>query len=257
MSEWFTVKEIDNKTFAISEYKHWEEVHSYLLIGKKEAALIDTGLGIGNIKEIVDDLTTLPIKVLTTHAHWDHIGGHEYFDQIFVHDQDAGWLNESYPIPLEDIRKSVIEGVNNHDLPRNFSIEDYKIFNGELSGMLVDEDVIDIGDRVIKVLHTPGHSPGHLCFFEERTGYLFTGDLIYKGTLFAFYKSTNPELYYQSVSKLRDLEGVRMILPAHNDLDIKVGIIGKVYDAFKEINQMGLLKHGGGKFDYEEFSIKL
>lgn len=48
---WFTVTEIDPTTYAISEYGHWEKVHCFLLLGQKQAALIDTGLGIDNIKE--------------------------------------------------------------------------------------------------------------------------------------------------------------------------------------------------------------
>ena len=62
---WFTVNQIDNITFVISEYGHWEKVHSYLLIGEVKAALIDTGLGIDNIKRITNQLTNLPIIVLT------------------------------------------------------------------------------------------------------------------------------------------------------------------------------------------------
>ena len=54
MDSWFTVEKIDCNTFAISEYKHWEETHSYLLCGEKMAVLIDTGLGISNIRKIVD-----------------------------------------------------------------------------------------------------------------------------------------------------------------------------------------------------------
>ena len=54
MSEWFTVEKIDSQTFAISEYKHWEETHCYLLCGEESAVLIDTGLGVSNIREIVD-----------------------------------------------------------------------------------------------------------------------------------------------------------------------------------------------------------
>ena len=79
MSNWFTVEEIDSQTFAISEYKHWEETHSYLLCGQKSAVLIDTGLGVSNIREIVDGLTKLPIMAVTTHIHWDHIGGGKNF----------------------------------------------------------------------------------------------------------------------------------------------------------------------------------
>ena len=66
MKDWFTVEKIDNNTFAISEYKHWEETHCYLLCGNEKAILIDTGLGVENIKEITDSLTKLPIMVITT-----------------------------------------------------------------------------------------------------------------------------------------------------------------------------------------------
>ena len=74
MDNWFTTERIDADTFAISEYKHWEKPHSYLLIGSKQALLIDTGLGISNIKNVVSKLTSLPIFVVISHAHWDHIG---------------------------------------------------------------------------------------------------------------------------------------------------------------------------------------
>ena len=62
---WFTIEQIDRDTFSISEYKHWEETHCYLLCGEKCAILIDTGLGVSNIKKIVDSLTELPVMAIT------------------------------------------------------------------------------------------------------------------------------------------------------------------------------------------------
>ncbi len=73
---WFTVERVDADTYAVSEYRHWEEPHCYLLLGRERAALIDTGLGVGDIRAVVERLTDLPVTVLTTHVHWDHIGGH-------------------------------------------------------------------------------------------------------------------------------------------------------------------------------------
>ena len=64
MNEWFTVAEIDDQSFAISEYQHYEETHCYLLCGREKAVLIDTGLGVSNIKRVVDDITALPVTVL-------------------------------------------------------------------------------------------------------------------------------------------------------------------------------------------------
>ena len=72
-SNWFTVEKIDVQTFAISECKHWEETHCYLLCGSKRAVLIDTGLGVANIKKAVDNLADLPVAILTAHVHWDHL----------------------------------------------------------------------------------------------------------------------------------------------------------------------------------------
>ena len=66
--------------------------------------------------------------------------------------------------------------------------------------IVTDHDVIDIGGRQIKVLHTLGHSPGHLCFLEKDKGYLFTGDLVYKDILFVYYPSTDPEVYLASLN---------------------------------------------------------
>ncbi len=51
MADWFTIDKIDDTTYIISEYRHPEETHCYLLIGSERCLLIDTGLGIGNIYE--------------------------------------------------------------------------------------------------------------------------------------------------------------------------------------------------------------
>ena len=163
MNEWFTIEKIDDNTFAISEYKHWEESHSYLLIGNDQALLIDTGLGIENIKKQIDNITELPIIVATTHVHWDHIGGHKYFNTIAVHELEKDWLRH-FPLPLEVVKNSLIK--EKCDFPKKFKLDDYNIYCGEPQIILQDNDIIDLGNRKIKVIHTPGHSPGHLCFYD-------------------------------------------------------------------------------------------
>ena len=61
MSDWFTIDRIDKDSFIISEYRHWEETHCYLLNGTERSLLIDTGLGICNIRNEVIRLTDLPV----------------------------------------------------------------------------------------------------------------------------------------------------------------------------------------------------
>jgi glyoxylase-like metal-dependent hydrolase (beta-lactamase superfamily II) len=257
MEEWFTIDKIDDETYAISEYGHWEKVHCYLLIGKRVALLIDTGLGIGNIKNEVDKLTELPVIVATTHVHWDHIGGHALFNDRYVHKDDAEWLRNGIPVPLSVIKKGIMAQPFDKKPPVEFNIEDYKIYTGDPTKILMDNDIIDIGSRKIRVIHTPGHSPGHICFFEEEKGYLYTGDLVYKGILYAFYPSTDPVLFKQSIEKISSLKGITRIFPSHNELNIQVDLIGSIKKAFEDIENKDMLKQGNGIFDFDDFKIHI
>lgn len=252
--DWFTVEAIDPDTFAISEYGHWEEPHCYLLCGTQRAALIDTGLGVADLRAVVDRLTDLPVTVLTTHAHWDHIGGHAAFDSIAVHGAEYGWLASKFPLPREDVLRNLLRLPCT--FPKDFRAEDYRIFHGIPQVILHDGDAIDLGGRSIAVLHTPGHSPGHCCFFEAERGDLYSGDLVYSGCLDAFYPTTDPQLFCRSVRRVQEL-CVKRIRPGHHRLDVPAGIIGRIAEAFAALDKGGLLHHGAGIFSFEDFSLHL
>ena len=254
MGNWFTVEKIDNDTHAISEYKHWEETHCYLVCGTEKAVLIDTGLGVANIKTVVEGLTSLPVTVITTHVHWDHIGGHRYFDHIAVHETEKDWLSVQFPIPLPVVKKNLMR--DPCDFPPDFYVNEYQLYHGEPQQVLHDGDSIDLGNRSITVIHTPGHSPGHCCFYEPQRKYLYSGDLIYSGCLDAFYPTTDPELFFLSVRKIRALD-VNRVLPAHHQLNIPVNIIGEIEAAFSELEKDGLLKQGNGVFEFDRFQIHI
>lgn len=253
MNDWFTIEKVDSKTYVISEYKHWEESHSYLLLGNNKALLIDTGLGISNIKDIVNKITNLPIIVATTHIHWDHIGGHKYFNNIAVHILEKDWLL-NFPIPLAVVKHNILKKPCN--FPKTFDIDKYEIYKGKPTIILNDNDVIDIGNRKIKIIHTPGHSPGHICFYDMNNKYLFTGDLVYEGELDAYYPTTNPIDFKNSIDKIRKLD-VDRILPAHHKLNIDKSLIEEIWKAFEELEQKGCLKQGNGIYKYERFSIHI
>ena len=131
MGTWFTVEAIDSTTFAISEYKHWEETHCYLVCGTDRALLSDTGLGVGNIREVVDGLTNLPATVVTTHVQRDHIGGHKFFGRIAVHEAEKDWLAVRFPIPLDVVKHNLT--CRPCKFPEDFALDDYRIFQGGTS----------------------------------------------------------------------------------------------------------------------------
>ena len=253
MKDWFTINQVDESTYIISEYQHWEETHCYLLIGSDRALLIDTGLGICNIYEQVRKLADKPITAVATHIHWDHIGGHKYFSDFYVHGAELDWLDGGFPLPVQAVKNMVADRC---ELPKDFDISKYEIFQGEPSRVLEDGDTIDLGGRTIRVLHTPGHSPGHLCFWEAERGHLFSGDLVYKGTLFANYPSTDPTSYLSSLEKIADLPANR-IFPGHHSLDVHPEIVIQMRDAFRELDTGGKLHNGSGTHNYGDWSVML
>ena len=253
MNNWFTIDKADKNTYIISEYRHWEETHCYLLDGSQRSLLIDTGLGIGNISEAAAKLTDKPVTAVATHIHWDHIGGHKYYPDFYAHEAELDWLDGGFPQPLETIKGYVTERC---DLPEDFHIDDYRFFQGKPTRVLHGGEHIRLGDRVIEVIHTPGHSPGHMCFWEEKTGYLFNGDLAYRGMLTAWFPSTNPEAYLKSLETVAALP-VKKVFPAHHALDIRPEMIIRMRNAFVQLKEKGMLHHGSGTFDYGDWSVWL
>lgn len=81
---WFTIKKIKKNIWGIAEFKHFEKVISYLFIGKNFCLLFDTGMGIGDIKKEVRKLTTLPVVVVNSHFHYDHVGGNNSFENTLA-----------------------------------------------------------------------------------------------------------------------------------------------------------------------------
>lgn len=254
---WFTVSKLDDSTFAISEYGHWERVHSFLLIGSERAALIDTGLGIDDITRMTSLLTTLPITVLTTHVHWDHIGGHGKFERIYVHELDEDWLvNGIKGLSIEQVRKDVSRDIA-RPVPSVFDPAAYTPYQGKPTGLLRDGDAIDLGERKLIVYHTPGHSPGHIVVHDLSRGYLFTGDLLYDETpIYAFYPSTSPEDLMASWLKISEIKGIVQIFGSHNRLGLEPELLRAVKDAAAELREKDLVRFGTGIHQFHGFSVQ-
>ena len=251
MENWFTIEPINADTFVISEYRHWEQTHCYLLIGTRRALLIDTGLGVGGLRTEVDRLTGLPVTVLSTHIHWDHIGGHGQFSQHLVHPAEVHWLEDGFPLSKDTITAML---QRNCVLPKEFDPKNYSIFQGSPSGLAEDGDLLDLGGRTLTVLHTPGHSPGHLCIWEEARGSLYSGDLVYEGTIYANYPSTDPQALLRSVEKVAALP-IKQIFPGHHSLAVSADLPRRMATALQKLDSQGLLRHESGLFSFEDWAV--
>lgn len=255
MNGWFTVENIDDTTWAISEYGHWEEPHSYLLVGNAKAVLIDTGLGIQSIKQIVKNFTSLPVQVILTHAHWDHMGGIKEFEDVAVHEADSNWLEHGLPITDQIIQQNFAKVPTTKPLPSDFNLTSYTTPRRKPKTIFKGNELINLGNRTAQILHTPGHSPGSICVYEESKGYLFTGDTLYKGTLYMNYESTDPVAFARSIQELVKLDGVKKILPGHHELNVPTSLLTETYDAFQQLKHSNQLRHGSGLHRFENIAL--
>lgn len=253
MGDWFTTERADEDTYILSEYRHREETHSYLLCGRERALLIDTGLGAADISAAVRALTPLPVSVVLTHAHWDHIGGLARFPARAVHRAERRWLTDTFPLPREAVLHELT--AQPCAFPSAFDPARYAIFCGDVRTFR-GGDRFDLGGRTVEAIHTPGHSPGHCCFYERARGYLFTGDLVYRGQLDMFYPTTDPQRFYASVRKICTLDAARLF-PAHHALNISADMPRRVAEALAGLRSRGLLRHGSGTFGCGDFSLRL
>lgn len=233
-SPWFEVYRVAPGVTAFYEPGHFEEVLSYLIEGESRAMLFDTGMGIGNLKAVVDQLTSKPILVVNSHSHFDHTGGDQYYTDIAVY--DCAFSRERMTRGLPDLSRQITTESVVKPLPPGFDGKTYHRASITPTRFLRDGERIDLGGRVLEVVFTPGHTPDSLCLLDRTNRTLFTGDTIYPATLYAHTADANLEDYVRSVARLAALEPlVDRVCPGHNEATTAPSILGRVSRAFAAI----------------------
>ena len=255
---WFEVYRIRPGVFAIYEPHQYEEVISYLILGSKRALLFDTGLGIGDMHKLVAQLTKLPVMVLNSHTHFDHIGDNWQFNDILGLDTAYTRLNQQGAShdQLEDV---VIPERFCGAPPPGFSPAHYAIPPFKISRFVKDGDVIDLGGRRLEVLLTPGHTPDSLSLLDRQNKLLFTGDTFYAGPIFLYVPETSVADYERSVQRLATLvPQLDLLLPSHNFPSEKPVMLLRLQEALKQV-QSGKAKFkmndGHREYEFDGFSL--
>lgn len=218
IEDWYEIHAVSNGISLIREtyVASWLRCNIWHVQGKNFDLLIDTGMGLRPLKKEIALLCEKPIKVVSTHCHFDHIGGAHEFDCRLGHQSERHIHAE----PNEQNTSgwnAFVRAETFSKLPdESFVIEDYSVTAAPLTGYLDEGDVLDLGNRVFQILHLPGHSPGSIALYENSTGILFSGDVIYDGDLFdTVYHSDRPK-YRESLARLRELP-VKTIHGGHYD----------------------------------------
>ena len=180
-------------------------VRFFLLTGTEKALLIDSGMMVNNAKEIAESLTDLPVSLLNTHADRDHIGSNEQFESFYIHPAEE---------PL--YRSSGKEG-------RIIPIK--------------DGDTINLGNREMKIIDLPGHTPGSIAVLDVAARVLISGDPIQRnGRIFMFGPHRNMNMYIESLEQLEKRKPeFDEIWPSHADIPIDTDTIKMLHDGAQDI----------------------
>lgn len=203
----------------------------YLIIGTHSALLIDTGCGLFPLKPVIRDLTlNKNLLVINTHSHFDHIGGNSEFERILIHKKE--WRFIFKPRDISFLRTSPKEIV------KRYEAINY-IFSPAKEIKIVEHDeIIDLGGLSVRVIHTPGHSPGCISLLTSRNE-LFTGDTAHYGTMFLT-KSTFP-ISLKSIANLLNLfkESANIeIYPSHEDFAVGKELLEELTTGIQNIDNI-------------------
>jgi hydroxyacylglutathione hydrolase len=169
------------------------------LEGREEAVVIDPGFSPDRVHGLLRAAGKRPVAALATHGHYDHVGSAAQFcgnDLLFyIHEEDRLALfdpekwGSSFPVPA-----------NPPSLVRTF----------------VEGDVLEVAGLSLRVVHTPGHTPGSVCFRAEEL--LFSGDLVFRGAIGRYdFPNSSAQDMFGSLRRFLALPDELDVYPGHGE----------------------------------------
>ena len=190
VNDYFVVEPVDSTTFAIGEPRYYQGNYSYLIVGSARAVLFDAGTGTRDITPVVRSLTALPVTVIPSHLHYDHVGALGRFDSTALIDDPT--LRERVKDSQLTLDRYEFLGLYDHLEPPTFRVDEW----------WAPGSTVDLGNRRLQVLSTPGHTPTSVALYDEARRQLFLGDFMYPGELYAFLPAASRASYLATTRRL-------------------------------------------------------
>ena len=194
---WYNITNINEHTYIFEENRSSKHNNSYLLLGKNRALMIDTGTGENEpvddkkIINVINEIKPkdLPLTLLLSHFHYDHNQNMEEFDHVafpklpFLEEQV---VNNEYKFTKDNLY------YGNH--PEKTHVDEWFPINQD----------IDLGDRIIELIHSPGHAPELVVILDKTNKIAFISDVVTNAAMFIFDKKHIP-IYNNTFKKLLNI----------------------------------------------------
>lgn len=214
-NEWFKVTTLSDDIRLIHEpyVRPFYRCNLWHIRGRDKDVLLDSGSGLVSLREQLPWLTERPLLAVASHCHFDHIAGHHEFAERLVHPAEAHIL--AHPDGDNTLATLFVDDEMFDAHPEcPLCYAEYRVKAAPATRLIEEGDVLDLGNRTLQVLHTPGHSPGGISLYEASTETLFSGDIVYDGPLIEDAYHSNLTDYANSLRRLQKLP-VRTVHGGH------------------------------------------
>lgn len=223
----YKTEKISEDLYVITET---ESVHCYVILGTKRAVLFDTGYGYESLEPYVRAITDLPLSVVLSHGDPDHGLGCSWFSEIYLHELDCGKLLRN---DTREMRKKALDYrlAKMPELKEQINEEKYleQTLTSTRFHFLEEGNSLKLGDKELEVIHTPGHSYGHIMLLDRKNKRLFSGDQVTAHNVWYFFSEDQQAPFIMAERSMRKLlkekEDIRDIYAAHDIYPISIEYI--------------------------------
>lgn len=204
---WFEFRPVSPGVTLITEpFVHpFFRANFYRVAGRDFDIQIDFGVGVSSLSKALPG-SGKPVLAIATHAHVDHVGSFHEFARRAGHTAEAetfATMNDDGTLASWFVRQD--EPIERLPSP-DYSLNDYSLLPAPLTELLGEGDTVDTGDRLFKVLHLPGHSPGSIALLDEKNGEFFSGDAIYDAELVDDIPGADIPAYVRTMRRLAEFD---------------------------------------------------
>ncbi|MCQ4332030.1 MBL fold metallo-hydrolase [Natronomonas sp. F2-12] len=220
---WYDVTRLTDRSYRITEA---EAYGAFLIEGTERSVLVDAGIGVGDLPDVVSGLVGTPVTLVLSHTHWDHIGAAAGFEDVRVSPAELpadgrvaiDSLSEEFTERPAQFTERWLDAGN--DFPDGVDHDEYAIEPADATALPADGS-IDLGDRTLEVVPLPGHSPGHVGLLDPATATLYGGDVVHREYgLYIHFEDCDLDAYVESLRRLRELRdeaAFETLATSHNE----------------------------------------